>query len=142
MAAEFQTDAKLAADSVFIRALPLCDVRLMREARWFWLLLVPRAAGAEELFDLSEALGAQLTREINGAARALKQAAEPCDKINIGALGNIVRQLHIHLIARHKGDDAWPGPVWGHGAWQELQNRHLTARLDALAPLLAAEFGA
>jgi len=134
---KFTLDEQLAADSVFVAALPLGDIRLMREQRWFWLLLVPRLAGAVEFFDLTAGQQAQLGRETGFAAKKLQQAAAPCEKINIGALGNNVRQLHIHIIARQQGDAGWPGPVWGRGARQDLPPAAEQARLAALQPLLA-----
>jgi len=138
---KFTLDKQLAAESIFAAALPLCDVRLMREQRWFWLLLVPRIKGVTEIFDLSAAQRAQSVEEINFAARQLQRAATPCDKINIGALGNIVRQLHVHIIARVKGDAGWPGPVWGQGVRQDLQPASQAARLAAIQALLTAGAG-
>lgn len=114
MTAEFRLDARLAADSVPVIDLPLCSVLLMNDARFPWLLLVPRHAGMSEVHDLDEGDQEQLWREIRSAAYALR-AAVPCDKLNIGALGNIVRQLHVHVVARVVDDAAWPGPVWGSG---------------------------
>ena len=114
MTAEFALDARLAADSTPVIDLPLCSVRLMNDARFPWLLLVPRRAGMSEIHDLDEGDQEQLWREIRSATRALRAVA-PCDKLNIGALGNIVRQLHVHVVARVVGDAAWPGPVWGSG---------------------------
>ena len=87
----------------------------MNDARWPWLILVPRREGAVELIDLGLADQAQLIDEAGRAARFLKGHAQ-ADKINVGALGNIVRQLHLHVVARIIGDPAWPRPVWGHGA--------------------------
>lgn len=115
MTAEFVLDLRLAGDSLPVIDLPLCSVRLMNDARFAWLLLVPRRAGMSEIHDLEEPDQDQLWREIRTATRAL-QAASPCDKLNIGALGNVVRQLHVHVVARVVGDAAWPGPVWGSGA--------------------------
>ncbi len=111
----FVLDPRLEADTQHITALPLCDVLLMNDARYAWLILVPRLAGCTEILDLPEAGRTQLWQEINHVAAALRGTV-PCDKLNIGALGNIVRQLHVHVIARKEGDTAWPGPVWGHGA--------------------------
>jgi diadenosine tetraphosphate (Ap4A) HIT family hydrolase len=115
MSQTFALDPRLAADTRAVINLPLCDVRLMNDARYAWLLLVPRRADVAEVTDLDADDQARLWREVASAASALR-AAVPCDKINIGALGNIVRQLHVHVVARRVGDAAWPGPVWGHGA--------------------------
>src|SRR4029077_5920017 len=87
----------------------------MNDARWPWLILVPRREGLVEVIDLEFADQTQLMDEAGRAARFLKNSAR-ADKINVGALGNVVRQLHLHIVARIVGDPAWPGPVWGHGA--------------------------
>lgn len=112
--AGFALDPRLAADTRPVASLPLCDVLLMNDARYPWLILVPRRAGLVEIADLRDDEQAILWQEVNRAAAALRAAA-PCDKLNLGALGNIVRQLHVHVVARVEGDTAWPGPVWGHG---------------------------
>ena len=111
----FQPDPRLAADSVFIADGPLSQVRLMDDARFPWLLLVPRVAGASEWIDLDGGQQRLLLAEINQLSQLLRTEAG-VEKINIGALGNIVRQLHVHVVGRHAGDPAWPGPVWGSGA--------------------------
>lgn len=112
--ADFELDARLAADTSLVISLPLCDVLLMNDARYPWLVLVPRRPGLIELTDLDKAEQAVLWQEVNQAGAALRSAA-PCDKLNLGVLGNIVRQLHVHIVVRREGDDAWPGPVWGNG---------------------------
>ncbi|HEY4092242.1 MAG TPA: HIT family protein [Luteibacter sp.] len=114
MSAAFELDARLAGDTVVVGDLPLCRVLLMRDSRFAWLVLVPRQAGLVEVSDLPDADRAALWREVDQASAALRAIA-PCDKLNIGALGNIVRQLHVHVVARVEGDAAWPGPVWGSG---------------------------
>ena len=111
----FQPDPRLAADSVFIADGPLSQVRLMDDARFPWLLLVPRVPGASEWIDLDGGQQRLLLAEINQLSQLLRTEAG-VEKINIGALGNIVRQLHVHVVGRHAGDPAWPGPVWGSGA--------------------------
>jgi len=114
MAARFVLDARLEADSVFIADGPLSQFRLMNDARYPWLVLVPQVPDAREWIDLPESDQQSLLSEINIAAKLLRENF-PCEKINIGALGNIVRQLHVHVIVRTSQDEAWPGPVWGHG---------------------------
>lgn len=114
MTQDFQLDQRLAADTVPIAALALSDLRLMNDARFPWLILIPRRAAATELIDLDAADQARLIEEIAMASRALRGATS-CEKLNVGALGNIVRQLHIHVVARTSDDPAWPGPVWGAG---------------------------
>jgi diadenosine tetraphosphate (Ap4A) HIT family hydrolase len=127
----FVLDPRLAADSVWLADGPLSQLRLMDDARFPWLVLVPRVAGAVEWLELPAAEQAQLLEEINAAARLLRADAA-FDKINIGALGNIVRQLHVHVVARREGDAAWPGPVWGSGAALRHAPAELAARLESL----------
>jgi diadenosine tetraphosphate (Ap4A) HIT family hydrolase len=110
----FALHPRLAADTVFAADWPLCRVLLMNEARYFWLVLVPRHEGLCEITDLSPADRAQLMEEAALAGIIIKSTGAA--KLNIGALGNIVPQLHLHVIGRSPGDPAWPGPVWGHSA--------------------------
>lgn len=105
-------DPQLEKDTVNIGDLPLSRVLVIKDANYPWLLLVPRRPDVTELIDLDEVEQAQLTTEINRVARALKDVSKP-DKLNIAALGNMVPQLHVHIIARRIGDAAWPRPVWG-----------------------------
>lgn len=111
----FLLDPRLAADTRPVAQLDLCEVRLMDDARFAWLVLVPQRAGLVETADLTPSERTLLWHEVERAGAALRTAA-PCDKLNLGALGNIVRQLHVHVVARRMGDAAWPGPVWGSGA--------------------------
>jgi diadenosine tetraphosphate (Ap4A) HIT family hydrolase len=110
----FAIASRLRADTHPVASLALSDLRLMNDARFPWLILVPRKDGAEELVDLDPQERAALIEEIAEVSAALR-AATACDKLNLGALGNIVRQLHVHVVARFAGDAAWPGPVWGAG---------------------------
>lgn len=103
---------QLEKDTINIGDLPLSRVLVIKDANYPWLLLVPRRADTVEIIDLSEVEQAQLTTEINRVARALQDITKP-DKLNIAALGNVVPQLHIHIIARRSSDAAWPRPVWG-----------------------------
>ena len=111
----FALDPKLAADSLPVGRLGLSELRLVNDSRFPWLLLVPRQPGAAEIIDLAKPDRAVLFEEITAVSEALR-AATGCDKLNVGALGNQVRQLHVHVVARFEGDAAWPGPVWGSGA--------------------------
>jgi diadenosine tetraphosphate (Ap4A) HIT family hydrolase len=114
----FALHPRLAADTAPISDWPLSRVLLMNDRRFPWLILVPRRNGITELFDLSEPDRAVLSGEIARAGERLKAFAKgrgPVDKINIGAIGNLVPQLHIHVVARARGDAAWPGVVWGFG---------------------------
>ncbi|BCW88894.1 hypothetical protein sos41_20440 [Alphaproteobacteria bacterium SO-S41] len=110
----FKLDPTLQRDTVFVCALPRCDVLLMDDARFPWLILVPRLPGIVEPFDLEPADLAAVMREAALVGRTLKSLTQ-CTKINLGALGNIVRQFHVHIVARTEADPAWPGPVWGFG---------------------------
>jgi diadenosine tetraphosphate (Ap4A) HIT family hydrolase len=111
---DFVLDPRLAADSVFIADGPLSQVRLMDDMRFPWLVLVPRVADVTEWLELDGGQQRLLLTEINQAGHLIR-AQDGVQKLNIGALGNIVRQLHVHLVGRHEGDAAWPGPVWGGG---------------------------
>ena len=114
MNAEFDLDGRLETDSIFIADGPLSQFRLMNDARYPWIVLVPKIAVASEWIDLPQEQQQTLLAEINIAGKILRENF-PCEKVNIGALGNIVRQLHVHVIARTSEDEAWPGPVWGQG---------------------------
>ena len=130
----FALDERLARDAFAVGDMTLTRVLLMNDARWPWLILVPRREGLVELIDLDAADRMQLIQEATRASRFLKAHAG-ADKINIGALGNIVRQFHVHVVARLIGDTGWPGPVWGHGARRPYQEG------DAQAWIAAAKKG-
>ena len=131
----FALDARLAQDSLLLAQGPLSQLRLMDDLRFPWLVLVPRLPDAVEWLDLEPPRQRLLLEELNAAGSVLRRWS-PCDKLNIGALGNIVRQLHVHLVARREGDAAWPGPVWGAGAMQRAAPGETQARLAQLRPLL------
>ncbi|MEK1888088.1 MAG: HIT family protein [Phyllobacterium sp.] len=127
----FVLDNKLAADTYSIARLGLCDLRLMNDRRWPWLILVPQRPGICEIHELTPLDQTMLTFEAGIAAQALKAIVD-CEKINTGALGNIVRQLHVHVIARNTGDPAWPGPVWGHGTREPYGEKDARAFASAI----------
>ena len=133
----FTLDPRLAADSTPVARLGLSDLRLMNDTRFPWLLLVPRRAGMAEIVDMEKPDRAALFEEIVAVMTALK-AATGCDKLNVAAIGNQVRQLHVHIIARFTGDAAWPNPVWGTGAAVaydgETRDRLIADLAAALAP--------
>ncbi len=112
MIAGFTLHPQLAKDTVPVGDLALSRVLLMNDANYPWLILVPRRVGLSEIIDLDTDEQVQLMAEIAAAGRALK-AATACEKLNIAALGNMVAQLHVHVIARFVSDAAWPKPVWG-----------------------------
>ena len=103
---------QLERDTVNLGDLPLCRVLVIQDANYPWLLLVPRRPDVAEIIDLDEVEQAQLMTETTRVARALREITK-CDKLNIAALGNVVPQLHVHVIARRKTDAVWPRPVWG-----------------------------
>jgi len=103
---------QLAADTTPVGDLALARVLLANDANYPWLILVPRRPGLTELIDLEPNEQVQLIGEIDAAARVLKAITE-CEKLNIAALGNVVAQLHVHVVARRHSDAAWPKPVWG-----------------------------
>ncbi|HEX7326354.1 MAG TPA: HIT family protein [Rhodanobacteraceae bacterium] len=133
----FVLDPRLAADTALVADWTLCRVLLMDDARFPWLILVPRRAALVELNDLHEAAQVALLREVHRAAHGLR-AVTACDKLNIGALGNVVRQLHVHVVARRADDAAWPGPVWGHGPSRRYAPTDRDARIAALRRAVAA----
>ena len=127
---DFVLDPRLAADTAFIADGPLSQVRLMDDTRFPWLVLVPRVNGVSEWLELDGGQQRLLLAEINQAGQLIR--AQPgVEKLNIGALGNIVRQFHVHLIGRYEGDPAWPGPVWGQGAAARHAPAALAAQIDA-----------
>lgn len=132
----FVLDARLAADTHEIGELGLCRALLMDDARFAWLILVPRIAGARELIDLDAGDQQVLLAEVVRVGRALESLVQP-DKLNIAALGNVVPQLHVHVIARHTGDAAWPQPVWGFGTREPCDAADRDARIAAIRTALA-----
>jgi diadenosine tetraphosphate (Ap4A) HIT family hydrolase len=109
---DWSLHSQLEKDTIDIGDLPLCRVLVIKDANYPWLLLVPRRAGASEIIDLDLPVRLQLMEEIARAAKALK-ALTGCHKLNIAAIGNVVPQLHVHIVARRRDDPAWPKPVWG-----------------------------
>jgi diadenosine tetraphosphate (Ap4A) HIT family hydrolase len=108
----FVLDPRLHADTIEITTLPLCLARLMNDRRFPWVILVPARPAASEIVDLGPADRAQLIEEIALVSGVMRDLFRPT-KMNVGALGNVVAQLHLHVVARFASDDAWPGPVWG-----------------------------
>jgi diadenosine tetraphosphate (Ap4A) HIT family hydrolase len=128
---------QLAEDTHPIAHLPLSELRLMDDANHPWLILVPRIEGAVELIDLDEQQQAELTREIARTSRVLQAVFRPY-KLNVAALGNVVPQLHIHVIARFQDDIAWPKPVWGMATALPYTPDHLVTRIQQLQDALAS----
>ena len=128
---------QLADDTHPLAQFALCEVRLMDDANHPWLILVPRVENAVEVIDLDAAQQAQLMQEIDRASRALQAAVKP-HKLNVATLGNVVPQLHIHVIARFHDDIAWPRPVWGMATAQPYSPELLIARVEVLRAALSA----
>lgn len=134
-AARFVLDERLAADSQPLCRFELCDVRLMNDANYPWLILVPRVADVRELIDLDAGQRHRLGEETDRAARLLRDAFRP-RKLNVAALGNVVAQLHVHVIARFEDDPAWPAPVWGRVEARAYSPEALIERIGMLQALL------
>lgn len=127
---------QLAEDTHPVAHFALSELQLMDDANHPWLILVPRVENAAELVDLSDAQQAELTREIARTSRALQAVFKPY-KLNVAALGNLVPQLHVHVIARYEDDIAWPRPVWGMAAAQPYATEELVRRIQALRDALS-----
>ena len=124
-------DQKLADDSVFVVDLPLSQLRLINDSRFPWLVLVPRVSNIEEIFQLSDEDQQQLLQESSQLAKTLSTSFK-ADKLNVAALGNVVRQLHVHHIVRYVDDCCYPSPVWGIGEALPYQEHELRQRVDEL----------
>jgi diadenosine tetraphosphate (Ap4A) HIT family hydrolase len=131
---DFVLHPQITADTHWLCDGPLCRVLLMNDARYPWLILVPQRPAVTELHELKAEDRGVLIEEIARASLALKTRAGIA-KVNVGALGNIVPQLHVHVVGRSPGDAAWPGPVWGRGE----RIRYAPDRLEALAQELRAQ---
>lgn len=140
IAEPFQIDPRLAADGPVLLDLPLCQVRLVDDARFFWVVLIPRKAGLVEIIDLDAVERGALMEEIAALSAALKVASR-CAKLNVAALGNMVPQLHVHIVARDPGDAAWPGPVFGVGTRVPMGEVALAARAEAICAATRATLG-
>ncbi|MEN4904070.1 HIT family protein [Luteimonas sp. TWI1437] len=133
--AHYALHPQLADDTHPVVTLALSEVRLMDDANYPWLILVPRLPDARELIDLSREQRSRLTEEIDIVARAIRDAFRPF-KLNIAALGNQVPQLHVHVIGRNQGDPAWPAPVWGRVAARPYSPELLVERITRLQAVL------
>jgi diadenosine tetraphosphate (Ap4A) HIT family hydrolase len=135
VAESFQLDAAFEATSVALGSLGLCEARLQNDARYPWIVLIPRSPNAREIEDLHPLNRPHLVDEIVLAGEAVRAVGEalglPVEKLNVGALGNITPQLHVHVVGRRKDDPAWPGPVWGQGEAVPLSSDQLAAAVSA-----------
>ena len=137
-AGRFSLDERLAADTHRVGDLPLSRVLLFDDARFPWLVLVPRQPGLRELIDLAHGDQHQLLDEVSRCAHVLHALDKP-DKLNVAALGNVVAQLHVHVIARYTSDAAWPRPVWNVGERQLFESDALRHRIAQLRAALHLE---
>lgn len=131
----FKLDPRLESDSSFIDDLDLCHIRLSNNAAFPWILLVPKRKNVVEIVDLSEQDQLLLLQEINKTSKMMQSLFRP-SKLNIANLGNIVPQLHIHMIARYTHDKAWPGPVWNSGITDSYQISEQEQRIKAIKDAL------
>lgn len=124
--AEFVLDPAFVATSHAVGDLPLCHVRLQDDARYPWLVLIPRLGGLTEVEQLSAEDRTRLIEEAVLAGQAVRVLGGllglEVDKLNLGALGNVTAQLHVHVVGRRRDDPAWPGPVWGHSAGEAYED--------------------
>jgi diadenosine tetraphosphate (Ap4A) HIT family hydrolase len=132
----FALDSRLAASTLPVGDLALCSVLLQNDSRFPWLMLVPRRDGVVELTDLSDEDYRQLTGEIRLATRVMLELAKP-DKVNVAAIGNIVSQMHVHVIGRYRSDPAWPGTVWGFGPRTPYPDHAAAALVERAQALFA-----
>ena len=134
---EFVLDPAFVATSAALGDLPLCEARLQLDARYPWIVLIPRQPGLREIEDLSPANRIVLMDEVVLAGAAVRALGFQVDKLNVGALGNVTPQLHVHVIGRRVGDPAWPGPVWGHSAAEPFEPAALEAAVAAARAALS-----
>ena len=135
---EFELDSRLQNDCIQLGDFPLCRLMMMNDHQYPWFILVPRRAGVTEIYHLSDEDQMQLMRESSTLSEALADLFS-ARKMNIGMLGNIVSQLHVHHIVRQESDPAWPGPVWGKVppvAYSDDQREAIIAKIE---PLLKGE---
>jgi len=135
----FTLDSRLQQDTLCLGDYPLCRLLLMNDAQYPWFILVPRREDVSELFQLDAAEQAQLWRETTSLAEVLKDCFA-ADKMNVATLGNVVSQLHMHVIVRRHDDVAWPAPVWGRHPAQPYTLEQLSALKARLQLVLTNDF--
>lgn len=134
----FELHPRLDADTLLLGQFDLCELRLMNDARYPWVILVPRRDNISEIHQLSSA-DQQLLMTESSFVSATMAALFQADKMNIAALGNVVPQLHIHHVARFKTDETWPDPVWGKGQAQPYDSAALQQRIEQLQSVLKSQ---
>src|SRR6056300_1989004 len=132
---DFLLHPQLEKDSLFVASVRNIQIQLLRDSRYFWLLLIPRCHGITEWHELDIKEQNAISHLASVFSKALKDI-EKADKINIGALGNIVSQFHFHILARHHNDENWPGPVWGSAPTGQDNIALFEARIQKLAPII------
>ena len=134
---DFLLDHRLERDTLFIARQNGCQIRLMNDARYRWLVLIPEISGIRDWHDLPDETERDILSLTKSMSNLLKHS-ENADKINVASLGNMVPQFHLHLIARHEDDAAWPGPVWGVGAAEPFSDEQAKAIIHMMQDLLAS----
>ncbi|MFJ2981269.1 MULTISPECIES: HIT family protein [unclassified Pseudomonas] len=135
----FEMDSRLQQDALVLGEFPLCRLLLSKDANYPWFILVPKREGVSELFDLNQADQVQLWKETTYLAEALK-GEFAADKMNVATLGNVVSQMHMHVIVRRHGDAAWPAPVWGKVAAVDYAPGQVDAIRQRLRTLLDNDY--
>ena len=135
----FILDTRLQKDTWLIGDFPLCRLLLSNDSNYPWFILVPRREGISELFQLDDADRQLMWAETTALAGVLKELFT-ADKMNVATLGNVVSQLHMHVIARYASDAAWPGPVWGKHPAKPYSEADVQVIRDKLKAVLDADF--
>ncbi|HEY0289911.1 MAG TPA: HIT domain-containing protein [Pseudomonas sp.] len=135
----FVLDSRLMQDTLAVGDFPLCRLLLSNDSHYPWFILVPRRADVSEIFQLSGTEQAQLWQETTVLSQTLKQLFK-ADKMNVAALGNVVSQLHMHVIVRHRNDAAWPAPVWGKHPALPYSADEVAAIITQLRAVLTEDF--
>lgn len=131
----FKLDKQLEQDTISLGSLELCQVLLMNDQQYPWIILVPKIEGVSEIYQLSTEQQLALMHESNQVLQLMAQEFN-ADKMNVAALGNVVSQLHLHHIVRYKGDKAWPAPVWGKNPVELYSESDLLIMVERLQKLL------
>ena len=135
----FELDSRLDNDTIKLASWPLCDVQLMNDSQFPWLILVPRVEGATELYHLDKVQREQLDAESIFLSETLMEVYQG-DKLNIAALGNVVSQLHIHHVVRFKVDIAWPAPIWGKFPANPLADKEIMEQKAKLVSVIERDW--
>ena len=134
---EFTLHSQLSADTIHVTDLNICTVLLMNDSNYPWVILVPKRHNIREIFELSPPEQDTVNREVSRVSQALNTEFN-AHKMNIGALGNMVPQLHIHVIVRHKTDPTFPAPVWGNSSAIPYLDDELESMLETLRTIIAS----